>query len=135
MATPAKINYDQILEKILLEAKNAKEVADLGEKIDEYCLVKKSSLNSLVMLTNALQHERYLENLRFEIKMNSPVDFDDVWAVLMEQECKKNGKYKDPKKLVARLKKEHPNLFNKNLFNDLNEVEISFEELFGDEND
>ena len=80
---------------------------------DKPCALVPAELFEAVI--NALKNARK-EN--FELKLersilqNLPIDFGDVWTVAIEKNKKANYK-KEPNldRLIAKIKKEHPNLF------------------------
>jgi hypothetical protein len=76
------------------------------------------SVNKIITNFKAAQQENFNLKLEKTIWQNVPIDFQDVWAVAMDEIrmlSKDNGNSKvinvDLEALVGKIKKEHPNLF------------------------
>lgn len=80
---------------------------------DKPCALVPAELFEAVInaLKNA-QKENFELKLERSILQNLPIDFGDVWTVAIEEIKKANHK-KEPNldRLIAKIKKEHPNLF------------------------
>ena len=80
---------------------------------DKPCVLVPAELFEAVInaLKNA-QKENFELKLERSILQNLPIDFGDVWTVAIEEIKKANCK-KEPNldRLIAKIKKEHPNLF------------------------
>ena len=80
---------------------------------DKPCALVPAELFEAVInaLKNA-QKENFELKLERSILQNLPIDFGDVWTVAIEEIKKANNK-KEPNldRLIAKIKKEHPNLF------------------------
>ena len=80
---------------------------------DKPCALVPAELFEAVInaLKNA-QKENFELKLERSILQNLPIDFGDVWTVAIEEIKKANYK-KEPNldRLIAKIKKEHPNLF------------------------
>ncbi len=78
-----------------------------------------NSINKIVENFRATQEENFNLKLEKTIWQNIPIDFQDVWAVAMDEiKCIATGKDEDIKvinvdleELIINIKAEHPNLF------------------------
>jgi len=83
-----------------------------------YTLVSIESMNKMVDSLRSTQQENFNLKLEKTIWQHIPVDFQDVWAVAMDEirhiASKSNGAKAiniDLDRLVGNIKKRHPNLF------------------------
>ncbi len=124
MAAPKPIikqeeNVFQTLKKILSDAQISTAFCDIvldGENCyslkdknqQEFYLISKKSMQSLVESAKKLEREQYLFRLEQEVYKSMPIDFEDVWCIALKEA--KNYK-KEPKLIVKNLKKRYPYLF------------------------
>lgn len=92
-------------------------VVDENKKL--HTMMSMRSINKIVENFRATQEENFNLKLEKTIWQNIPIDFQDVWAVAMDEikDMASNG-HKDSKvinvdleELVSKIKEEHPNLF------------------------
>ncbi|DAB32782.1 MAG: hypothetical protein PWQ42_243 [Sulfurospirillum sp.] len=83
-----------------------------------HTMISMDSVNKIITNFKAAQQENFNLKLEKTIWQNVPIDFQDVWAVAMDEIrmlSKDNGNSKvinvDLEALVGKIKKEHPNLF------------------------
>jgi hypothetical protein len=83
-----------------------------------HTMISMDSITKIINNFKATQQENFNLKLEKTIWQNIPIDFHDVWAVAMDEIknlTKNNGDSKvinvDLEALVAKIKKEHPNLF------------------------
>jgi len=91
-------------------------IVDEDKKI--HTMMSMDSITKIINNFKASQQENFNLKLEKTIWQNVPIDFQDVWAVAMDEiksMTKNNGGSKvvnvDLESLVAKIKKEHPNLF------------------------
>lgn len=89
-------------------------VVDENDKI--HTLISIASLKNMLEGLKQLQKENFELKLEKAIYQQIPIDFNDAWIVAMDEIRKqgKNGLMEvniDLDKLMANIKKEHPNLF------------------------
>lgn len=89
-------------------------VVDEQDKI--HTLISIASLKNMLEGLKQLQQENFELKLEKAIYQQIPIDFNDAWIVAMDEIKKqaKNGLMEvniDLDKLMANIKKEHPNLF------------------------
>lgn len=91
-------------------------IIDEDEKL--HTLVSLDTLTKMVGNIRATQEENFNLKLEKTIWKHIPVDFSDVWTVVMDELRALSKKSKDIKaininlnQLVSKVKKEHPNLF------------------------
>lgn len=89
-------------------------VVDENDKI--HTLISIASLKNMLEGIKQLQKENFELKLEKAIYQQIPIDFNDAWIVAMDEIRKqgKNGLMEvniDLDKLMANIKKEHPNLF------------------------
>lgn len=84
-----------------------------------FLMVKSSTINNLLSQYNAAKHENFTLQLEKAIMKQMPIDYRDVWTVVME-EVKKITVEKERQisslnldSIVAQVKKDYPNLFVK----------------------
>jgi len=99
---------------------NAKEpwfVVDENQKL--HTMMSINSVNKIVENFRSTQEENFNLKLEKTIWQNIPIDFQDVWAVAMD-EIKSMATHKDKdtkvinvdlEELITKIKAEHPNLF------------------------
>ncbi|WP_096026443.1 DUF2603 domain-containing protein [Campylobacter lanienae] len=75
-------------------------------------LVPAELFEALINALKNAQKENFELKLERSILQNLPIDFGDVWTVAIEEIKKANYK-KEPNldRVIAKIKKEHPNLF------------------------
>ncbi len=82
-----------------------------------YAFIPSSSFTQMLNILKQAQKENFDLKLEKTIWQNVPTDFDDVWVVAMDEirRLAQNEGNKpvsiDLEKLIADIKKEHPNLF------------------------
>jgi hypothetical protein len=82
-----------------------------------YAFIPSDSFAQMLTVLKQTQKENFDLKLEKTIWQNIPTDFDDVWVVAMEEirQLAQNEGNKpvsiDLEKLIANIKKEHPNLF------------------------
>jgi hypothetical protein len=82
-----------------------------------YAFIPSDSFAQMLNVLKQTQKENFDLKLEKTIWQNIPTDFDDVWVVAMEEirHLAQNEGNKpisiDLEKLIANIKKEHPNLF------------------------
>lgn len=89
-------------------------VVDENDKV--HTLISIASLKNMLESLKQLQKENFELKLEKAIYQQIPIDFNDAWIVAMDEIRKqgKNGLMEvnvDLDKLMANIKKEHPNLF------------------------
>jgi len=92
-------------------------VVDENKKL--HTMMSINSINKIVENFRATQEENFNLKLEKTIWQNIPIDFQDVWAVAMDEiKCIATGKDEDIKvinvdleELIINIKAEHPNLF------------------------
>jgi len=91
-------------------------VIDENQKL--HTMISMSSINKLIESFKKLQQDNFDLKLEKTILQHVPIDYQDVWAVAMDEVKKlaaKNGNEKtlniDLEKLLRKIKKEYPNLF------------------------
>ncbi len=92
-------------------------VVDENQKL--HTMMSINSVNKIVENFRATQEENFNLKLEKTIWQNIPIDFQDVWAVAMDEiktlAMKENKDIKvinvDLEKLIKKIKAEHPNLF------------------------
>ncbi len=92
-------------------------VVDENQKL--HTMMSINSVNKIVENFRATQEENFNLKLEKTIWQNIPIDFQDVWAVAMDEIKNKATKEKedikvinvDLEELVTKIKAEHPNLF------------------------
>jgi len=82
-----------------------------------YAFIPSDTFSQMLKVLQQTQKENFDLKLEKTIWQNVPTDFDDVWVVAMEEIkhlAQKEGNQPisiDLEKLIADIKKEHPNLF------------------------
>ncbi len=92
-------------------------VVDENQKL--HTMMSMDSVNKIVENFRATQEENFNLKLEKTIWQNIPIDFQDVWAVAMDEiKSMATQEDKDTKiinvdldKLITKIKAEHPNLF------------------------
>jgi len=92
-------------------------VVDENQKL--HTMMSINSVNKIVENFRATQEENFNLKLEKTIWQNIPIDFQDVWAVAMDEiKSMATKEQKDTKvinvdldKLITKIKAEHPNLF------------------------
>jgi len=92
-------------------------VVDENQKL--HTMMSINSINKIVKNFRDTQEENFNLKLEKTIWKNIPIDFQDVWAVAMDEiKSIANSKEEDIKvinvdleELIAKIKTEHPNLF------------------------
>ena len=84
-------------------------VYDENQKL--HALLSIETLSKMVEHYKKAEQEALFLKLEKSILQHLPLDFQDVWAVAMEEIGKSKKNEIDFDKLVKKIKKEHPNLF------------------------
>lgn len=92
-------------------------IVDENKKL--HTMMSMDSVNKIIDNFKGAQQENFNLKLEKTIWQNVPLDFHDVWAVAMDEIKQMATREKkdvkvinvDLENLVARIKKEHPNLF------------------------
>ena len=84
-------------------------VYDENQKL--HALLSIETLSKMVEHYKKAEQETLFLKLEKSILQQLPLDFQDVWAVAMEEIGKSKKNEIDFDKLVKKIKKEHPNLF------------------------
>lgn len=91
-------------------------IVDEQKKI--HAMISMDSVSKIISSFKNAQQENFNLKLEKTIWQNVPIDFQDVWAVAMDEIKSMSREHKDSKvinvdleALVAKIKKEHPNLF------------------------
>ena len=84
-------------------------VYDENQKL--HALLSIETLSKMVEHYKKAEQEALFLKLEKSILQQLPLDFQDVWAVAMEEIGKSKKNEIDFDKLVKKIKKEHPNLF------------------------
>ena len=91
---------------------NAKEpwlVYDENQKL--HALLSIDTLSKMIEHFKKAEQETLFLKLEKSILQQLPLDFQDVWAVAMEEINKSKKREIDFDKLIKKIKKDHPNLF------------------------
>lgn len=83
----------------------------LDEKQKLHALLSMDSLTKIVENFKQMEQETFSLKLEKSILQQLPLDFNDVWAVAMEEIKKQKKTAVDFDKVIKKIKKEHPNLF------------------------
>jgi len=83
----------------------------LDEKKKLHALLSMDSLTKIVENFRQMEQEAFSLKLEKSILQHLPLDFNDVWAVAVEEIKKQKKTPADFDKVVMKIKKEHPNLF------------------------
>lgn len=80
---------------------------------EEYVMLPKSLMVGLLSLLQKGDEEKLRLSLEREILQQMPIDFEDVWAVALEEieRTPLSLSSVDTKRLVHGIKRRHPNLF------------------------
>ncbi len=84
-------------------------VYDENQKL--HALLSIETLSKMVEHYKKAEQETLFLKLEKSILQQLPLDFQDVWAVAMEEIEKSKKSEMDFDRLVKKIKKEHPNLF------------------------
>ena len=83
----------------------------LDEKQKLHALLSMDSLTKIVENFRQMEREAFALKLEKSILQHLPLDFNDVWAVAIEEIKKYKKTPADFDKVVYAIKKKHPNLF------------------------
>jgi len=83
----------------------------LDEKKKLHALLSMDSLTKIVENFRQIEQEAFSLKLEKSILQHLPLDFNDVWAVAVEEIKKYKKTPADFDKVILKIKKEHPNLF------------------------
>ena len=83
----------------------------LDEKQKLHALLSMDSLTKIVENFRQMEQEAFSLKLEKSILQHLPIDFNDVWAVAIEEIKKYKKTPADFDKVIYKIKKEHPNLF------------------------
>ena len=91
-------------------------IVDEQKKI--HAMISMDSVSKIISNFKNAQQENFNLKLEKTIWQNVPIDFQDVWAVAMDEIKSLSRENKDSKvinvdleALISKIKKEHPNLF------------------------
>ena len=84
-------------------------VYDENQKL--HALLSIDTLSKMIEHFKKAEQETLFLKLEKSILQQLPLDFQDVWAVAMEEIKKSKKREVDFDKLIKKIKKDHPNLF------------------------